>query len=103
MKTKKKWIIAIGSILLLPLIFAASMNREVAGSVTIYTVRGTPLRLYLSDAGSLAFACRTEEARLNLPRWYITRANKVAWTVVNVGALYIAFPFLMTDIFIHKT
>jgi hypothetical protein len=52
MKTKKKWIFA-AAFLLLPILFAVIMQREVAGAVTIFTIRGTTLRVYQSDSGNL--------------------------------------------------
>ena len=103
MNTKKKLIIAAGSILLLlPVVFLTIMRREVAGSMTTFTVRGTTARIYLSDAGSFAFACRSKGNRLDEPRWCVTRSQRGAWTVANAGALYLGFPFLITDIFSQK-
>jgi hypothetical protein len=96
MKTKRNWIVC-GAVILL-LLFAAVMHREVAGSVTIFTVRGTDLRIYQSDSGNLAFASRTDSERLREPQWFVTRRSKAAWWVVGIGTLYIEFPFLVADL-----
>ncbi len=97
MKTKRKWIAAIAVILLLPILFVVVMHREVAGSLAIFTVRATPLRIYYSNSGNLGFAVRSEKDRLRDCDWIVTRKNKVAWTLVNVGAVYIAFPYFVAD------
>ena len=98
MKTKRKSI-ALGAIILLPMFFALAMHREVAGGITIFTLRGTQLRLYQSDSGNLASAKRSESERLlKEPEWMVTRKNKAAWWAVNVGTLYIEMPFLVADL-----
>jgi hypothetical protein len=98
MKTKRKWIAAGIAILALPILFAVVMHREVAGSMTVFTVRGTPLRMYQSDSGNIAFAKRSHATRLNEPQWIVTKEARVGWTLVNIGTLYVEFPFLIADI-----
>jgi uncharacterized membrane protein YhdT len=97
MKTKKKWIFG-AAFLLLPILFAVIMQREVAGAVTIFTFRGTTLRVYQSDSGNLALARRSNSERLEKPEWLVTRSNKAAWWAANVSILYIQFPFLLGDL-----
>jgi hypothetical protein len=99
MTTKRKWIVATAVILLLPILLAIVMHREVAGSMTIFTVRATPLRIYYSNSGNLGFAVRSDKDRLRDCDWIVTRKNKVAWSLVNVGAVYIALPYLVADVF----
>jgi hypothetical protein len=74
------------------------MHREVAGAVTIFTVRGTNLRVYRSDSGDLGFARRPDSERLNETEWLVTRRNRTAWWVVNLGTFYIELPFLLGDL-----
>ena len=97
MKMKKTWLSLCSVIILLPILFAVVMQREVAGAVTIFTVRGTNLRIYQSDSGNFTFARRTKSERLKEPKWLVTRKNKAAWVVVNFGILYIEFPFFVMD------
>ena len=99
MKTKRT-LTAFGvAILLLPILFAVVMHREVAGAVTIFTIRGTNLRIYQSDSGNLALAQRSDcERLLKELEWAVTRRNRIAWWMVNAGILYIEFPFLVTDV-----
>jgi hypothetical protein len=96
MKTKKKWKF-VAAFLLLPMLFAVMMKREVVGAVTIFTIHGTTLRVYQSDSGNLALARRSDSERLAEPAWFVTRSNKAAWWAVNVSMLYIQFPFLVGD------
>lgn len=98
MKTRRRRIVCGAVILLLPVLFAVVMHRDVAGGVTIFTVRGTDLRVYQSDSGNLAFALRPESERLSETDWLVTRRSKAAWWAVNVCALYIEFPFLVVDL-----
>jgi hypothetical protein len=98
MKTNRKWIAAGIAILALPTLFAVVMHREVAGSMTVFTVHGTPLRMYQSDSGNIAFSKRSYATRLNEPQWIIKRNAKAGWALVNIGTLYVEFPFLIADI-----
>jgi hypothetical protein len=84
-------------ILLLPLIFVIVMRREEAGSMTVFTVRATPLRIYYSNSGSLGLAVRSDQDRLKDPGWLITRRNSVAWSLANAGFTYMASPYLLAD------
>jgi len=98
MKTKTKWITFGAVILLLPILFAVIMQREIAGAVTIFTIRSTNLRIYQSDSGNMALASRSNSERLDETEWLVTRSNKAAWWAVNVTAFYIQFPFILGDL-----
>ena len=98
MKTKKKWMAAGIGIVAMPMLFALVMHREDAGSMTVFTLRGTPLRLYQSDSGNIAFASRSYGTRIEEPQWIVTRRTKVGWALVSIGTLYVEFPYLVVDI-----
>lgn len=94
---KRKVLVAIAAILLLPVLFVIIMHREEAGSMTVFTVRATPLRIYYSNSGSLGLAVRSDQDRLKDPGWLITRRDSVAWSLANVVSVYLEFPYLLLD------
>lgn len=98
MKPKRSAVVtAAVLLLLLPVFFVIVMHREEVGSMTIFTVRATPLRIYYSNSGSLGLAVRSDQDRLKDPGWIITRRNSVAWSLANAGFTYMASPYLLAD------
>lgn len=102
MKTRGKVFVLGIAIVLLPVLFCFAMRREVAGSITVLTLRGTDVRAYRSDSGDFAIARRTQDRRLEDPDWVVTRKRKAAWILLNAGALYLEFPFLVADVLNRK-
>jgi hypothetical protein len=94
---KSKVLVTIAAILLLPVLSVIIMHREEAGSMTIFTLRATPLRIYCSNSGSLGLAVRPAQDRLKDPGWLITRRDSVAWSLANVVSVYLEFPYLLLD------
>jgi hypothetical protein len=71
MKRKRARVTLGAGIALLAILFAVIMHREVAGAVTIFTVRGTNLRVYQSDSGghpktNITLAYRQEVLMLSI-------------------------------------
>ena len=99
---KRKVIVTTAVILLLPILFVIVMHREIAGSMTIFTVRATHLRIYYSDSGNLGLAARSDQDRLKEPDWIVTRRNKLVWSLVNVGSVFITFPYFLADVMAPK-
>ncbi len=96
-QTKRKALVTLAAILLLSVTSVIIMHREDAGSMTIFTLRATPLRIYYSNSGSLGLAVRSDQDRLKDPGWLITRRNKVVWSLANEGLTYMASPYLLAD------
>lgn len=98
MKRRKQWIAAAAGIILLPLLFAAIMRREVNGSLTTFTVRGTSLCMYQSDSGNLAFGRGHDRNWSQEPDWLVTRKHRAAWEIANACTLCVELPFGIIDI-----
>lgn len=81
-----------------PVFLCLIFSRDSGGSVSVFSLRRTNLRVYHGDSGNLAIAVRTSKDLWRVPAFGITREHYVPWLLANYLCFYLECPYFICDL-----